>query len=135
LALAEIESDAVRDSFLKTNGIYNPHMGYAEVINPIWKFWLGVLFTGAGVMVVLAAVCTAVASSVTHHDWSFHVVVTVLVFSAVVGVLLLFALLFMRREVPIQQAQFVQYNNSNIAPGSNVGPIIPMANVAPSAAP
>eukprot|EP00026_Physarum_polycephalum_P021013 Phypoly_transcript_23981.p1 GENE.Phypoly_transcript_23981~~Phypoly_transcript_23981.p1 ORF type:complete len:106 (-),score=14.75 Phypoly_transcript_23981:101-418(-) len=104
-------------------------MGYAEVIRPGFKFWLGLLFTAMGVMLVLAAVCTAVASSTSHHDFSFHFVVTVLVFSAVVGVLVLTFLVLKRRETPLQQVQYVQYNNANMVP---VG-VVPAPAVAPAA--
>jgi len=130
LGLADLESDAVRDSYLKgRNGGYaNPHMGYAEVITPTLYFWLGVIFTAMGVMIVLAAVCAAMASSVTHHDWSFHTVVTVLVFAAVIGPLVLLICMLMRREAPV--AEYVQYNN-NIA----MAPVVGGPIVNPAAAP
>lgn len=122
-----MESDSIRDSYLKSrNGVYNPHSGYGEVVLPTKYFWLGTIFTAAGVCVVLAAVCSAMASSVTHDDWSFKAVTVVLVFSAVVGCLLFLFCVLLRKEEPTPQAEFVQYNNNAMN-----APVAPSAAAAP----
>lgn len=60
-----MESDSVRDTVVKSrNGYLNPQAGYAEVIHPPLQFYLGVLFTAAGVIVVLAA---GMSSILYHH--------------------------------------------------------------------
>jgi Na+/melibiose symporter-like transporter len=104
-------------------------MGYAEVITPGMKFWVGLLFTALGVLLIIASICTAMASSVTRHDYSFRFVTVVLVVLTVIAMLLFFFFILKRREQPIVQAQYVQYNNANMAP---VG-VVPGPAVAPAA--
>ena len=113
LGLADMESDSVRDTVVKSrSGYLNPQSGYAEVINPPLQFYLGVLFTAAGVMTVLAAVSSAMASSVTKHDWAFKTVVIVLGFAAIFGTLIMFLSFVFRRETPVTQAEYQNYNGN-----------------------